>query len=80
MSDLSRDAAPSNEPLSDAERDARIEQLLVAGLDEYFAGRLEHAVNVWTRVLFLDRANDRARAYIDRRAGRWRSVNVSPKR
>ncbi len=66
MSDLSRDAAPSNEPLSDAERDARIEQLLVAGLDEYFAGRLEHAVNVWTRVLFLDRANDRARAYIDR--------------
>jgi hypothetical protein len=52
--------------LSDMERNARVEQLLVAGLDEYFAGRLDHAVNVWTRVLFLDRANDRARAYIDR--------------
>jgi cytochrome c-type biogenesis protein CcmH/NrfG len=38
----------------------------VSVLDEYFAGRLDHAVNVWTRVLFLDRANDRARAYIDR--------------
>jgi tetratricopeptide (TPR) repeat protein len=54
------------ESLSDVERTARIEQLLVSGLDEYFAGRLEHAINVWTRVLFLDRANDRARAYIDR--------------
>ena len=52
--------------LSDVERATRIEQLLVSGLDEYFAGRLDHAINVWTRVLFLDRANDRARAYIDR--------------
>lgn len=58
--------APRGEPLTDAERDARIEQLLVSGLDEYFAGRMEHAVNIWTRVLFLDRANDRAKAYIDR--------------
>ena len=58
------DQAP--ESLSDVERQSRIEQLLVSGLDEYFAGRLDHAVNVWTRVLFLDRANDRARAYIDR--------------
>jgi tetratricopeptide (TPR) repeat protein len=63
MIDPMPDAA---EPLSDAERDARIEHLLVAGLDEYFAGRMDQAVNVWTRVLFLDRANDRARAYIDR--------------
>lgn len=53
-------------PLTDSERDQRIEQLLVAGLDEYFAGRLDQAVNIWTRVLFLDRSNDRARAYIDR--------------
>ena len=53
-------------PLTDAEREARIEELLVSGLDEYFAGRMDHAVNIWTRVLFLDRANDRARAYIDR--------------
>ncbi len=52
--------------LSGVERSARVEQLLVAGLDEYFAGRLDQAMNVWTRVLFLDRANDRARAYIDR--------------
>lgn len=60
------DAVPAAEPLSDAEREARIEQLLVSGLDEYFAGRTDHAINIWTRVLFLDRANDRARAYIDR--------------
>jgi len=58
--------APLVDPLTDAEREARIEQLLVSGLDDYFAGRLDQAVNVWTRVLFLDRSNDRARAYIDR--------------
>lgn len=66
MSEPSRDAAPPPESLSDAERESRIEQLLVAGLDDYFDGRLDQAINVWTRVLFLDRANDRARAYIDR--------------
>jgi hypothetical protein len=54
------------ESLSDTERDARIEQLLLAGLDEYFAGQYEDAVNLWTRVLFLDRHHDRARAYIER--------------
>ncbi len=58
--------SPLAPPLTDAEREARIEQLLVSGLDEYFAGRMDHAVNIWTRVLFLDRSNDRARAYIDR--------------
>jgi hypothetical protein len=58
--------ASNGEILTEAERDARIEQLLVSGLDEYFAGRMDHAVNVWTRVLFLDRTNDRAKAYIDR--------------
>lgn len=56
----------SSEPLSDAERDARIEQLLLAGLDEYFSSKYEHAINLWTRVLFLDRHHDRARAYIER--------------
>jgi hypothetical protein len=66
MIDPTPDAAPAAEPLSEADRDARIEQLLVSGLDEYFAGRTDHAVNIWTRVLFLDRTNDRARAYIDR--------------
>ncbi len=46
--------------------DARVEQLLVAGLDHYFAARFEQAVHVWTRVLFLDRGHARARAYIER--------------
>jgi tetratricopeptide (TPR) repeat protein len=54
------------EALAGPERDARIEQLLLAGLDEYFAHRYEHAINLWTRVLFLDRQHDRARAYIER--------------
>ncbi|MEO8680776.1 MAG: hypothetical protein ABI665_17120 [Vicinamibacterales bacterium] len=49
-----------------AEDDARIEHLLVTGLDHYFAGEFEPAINLWTRVLFLDRNHDRARAYIDR--------------
>jgi hypothetical protein len=51
---------------SGAEDDARIEHLLVTGLDHYFAGEFEPAINLWTRVLFLDRNHDRARAYIDR--------------
>jgi hypothetical protein len=49
-----------------AEHDSRIEHLLIAGLDHYFAGEFETAINLWTRVLFLDRTHDRARAYIDR--------------
>src|SRR4029453_12607982 len=49
-----------------AEHDARIEHLLITGLDHYFAGEFEQAINLWTRVLFLDRTHDRARAYIDR--------------
>lgn len=54
------------EAQTSAEDDARIELLLVTGLDHYFAGEFESAVNLWTRVLFLDRTHDRARAYIDR--------------
>jgi tetratricopeptide (TPR) repeat protein len=54
------DAAP------DADRDAKIEQLLLAGLDQYFAARYQEAINIWTRALFLDRSHPRARAYIDR--------------
>ena len=65
MDPLRSDTRPA-EALSGAERDARIEQLLLAGLDEYFAHRYEHAINLWTRVLFLDRQHDRARAYIER--------------
>ena len=51
---------------SGSDRDARVEQLLLAGLDHYFAGQYERAVHVWTRVLFLDRGHARARAYIER--------------
>lgn len=47
-------------------RDAKIEQLLLAGLDHYLAAQYEQAINVWTRALFLDRNHPRARAYIDR--------------
>ena len=48
------------------DRDARIEELLLAGLDHYFAEQHELAINVWTRVLFIDRGHARARAYIER--------------
>jgi tetratricopeptide (TPR) repeat protein len=54
------------EGASEAERDAKIERLLIAGLDHYFAARYEQAINVWTRALFFDRGHPRARAYIDR--------------
>ena len=53
-------------PTGDSDREARIEQLLLTGLDHYFAGHYEQAINVWTRVLFLDRSHARARAYIER--------------
>jgi tetratricopeptide (TPR) repeat protein len=51
------------------ERDARIEELLLAGLDHYFSEQYELAINVWTRVLFIDRGHARARAYIERARG-----------
>src|SRR6188474_3625487 len=70
MSDpLRTDAARAADALSDAERDARVEQLLLQGLDHYFTGAYETAIHVWTRVLFLDRGHDRARAYIERARG-----------
>jgi len=49
-----------------ADQAARIEQLLLSGLDHYFAGHYEQAINVWTRVIFLERGHSRARAYIER--------------
>src|SRR5262252_10132899 len=52
--------------VSASDRDAKIEQLLLVGLDHYFAARYELAINVWTRALFLDRSHARARAYIER--------------
>src|SRR6185436_13116460 len=54
------DAAP------DPDRDAKIEHLLLVGLDHYFSAQYEQAVNVWTRALFLDRSHVKARAYIER--------------
>jgi hypothetical protein len=51
---------------SERDKDARVEKLLLGGLDYYFTGQHELAISVWTRVLFLDRGHARARAYIDR--------------
>jgi hypothetical protein len=66
MSDALRtepDPAPEG---AEPDRDAKIEQLLLVGLDHYFAAEYEQAINVWTRALFLDRSHARARAYIER--------------
>jgi tetratricopeptide (TPR) repeat protein len=48
------------------DREARLEELLLSGLDYYFAGQHDLAINVWTRALFIDRGHARARAYIER--------------
>ncbi len=67
MSDSSRsDLAPAHDEAAAVDRDAKIEQLLLAGLDHYFAAQYQQAINVWTRALFLDRTHARARAYIER--------------
>src|SRR5258707_9743459 len=60
------DTSRAHDAAPDADRDAKIEQLLLAGLDHYFAAQYDHAINVWTRALFFDRSHARARAYIDR--------------
>jgi tetratricopeptide (TPR) repeat protein len=68
MSDplLSDDHRPLTPASSEADRAAKIEQLLLAGLEHYFALQYDQAINVWTRALFLDRGHARARAYIER--------------
>src|SRR5688500_15064355 len=67
MSDpLRTDPARALDGAPEPGRDAKIEQLLLLGLDHYFATEYEQAVNVWTRALFLDRSHPRARAYIER--------------
>src|SRR6476660_847913 len=67
MSDrLRHEPTRAHEPVSEADREAKIEQLLLAGLDHYFTGQYDHAINVWTRALFLDRNHARARACIER--------------
>jgi tetratricopeptide (TPR) repeat protein len=64
--DPARSERLESEALTGADRDARIEQLLLTGLDHYFANDYDQAINLWSRVLFLDRHHDRARAYIER--------------
>ena len=66
MTDPLRFDRPAAGDADGRERDARIEELLLVGLDHYFAGRHELAINIWTRVLFLDRSHGKARAYIER--------------
>ena len=67
MSDpLSTHPLRAPEPRDDAERETRIEELLLSGLDHYFAGQYESAISIWTRISFLDRHHDRAHAYIER--------------
>jgi hypothetical protein len=63
---LRTDASRASQDAAESERDAKIEQLLLVGLDHYFAAQYEQAINVWTRALFLDRSHARARAYIER--------------
>lgn len=58
-----------SQPADVHERDARIEEFLLTGLDHYFAEQYDLAINVWTRVLFIDRGHARARAYIERARG-----------
>src|ERR671935_105108 len=67
MTESSRsDPAHAHDGAPEADRDAKIEQLLLIGLDHYFAAQYQQAINVWTRALFLDRSHARARAYIER--------------
>src|SRR5918992_5744715 len=66
MSEPQRLDSPRPADAPDGDKEARIEQLLLSGLDHYFAGQYEQAINVWTRVVFLERGHDRARAYIER--------------
>jgi tetratricopeptide (TPR) repeat protein len=69
MSDSPTRPIRASDSPDDADREARIEQLLLTGLDHYFAGHYERAINIWTRVVFLERHHDRARAYIERARG-----------
>ena len=63
------DTPRSDDDPPDLDRDAKIDELLLAGLEQYFDGRFQEAINIWGRVLFLDRGHQRARAYIERARG-----------
>jgi tetratricopeptide (TPR) repeat protein len=67
MSDAQhRDVLAAREAGADVNHEAKIEQLLLAGLDHYFAGQYDQAINVWSRAFFFERDHPRARAYIER--------------
>ena len=67
MSDpLRTDSLRALDAASEPDREAKLEQLLLLGLDHYFVAEYEQAINVWTRALFIDRSHARARAYIER--------------
>ena len=67
MSDSGRYRAPDHDRSERrVDQDAKTEDLLLAGLDCYFAARYEDAIHVWSRALFFDRDHARARAYIER--------------
>lgn len=66
---LRSDPAAVAADVPERDRDARVEELLLSGLDQYFDGHHDQAINIWTRVLFLDRGHARARAYIERARG-----------
>jgi hypothetical protein len=57
---------PGRDEASPVDPAAQIERLLLSGLDLYFAGQFQDAINIWTRVVFLERGHGRARAYIER--------------
>jgi hypothetical protein len=63
------DVSRSDDGPPDLDREAKIDELLLAGLEQYFDGQYQDAINVWGRVLFLDRGHQRARAYIERARG-----------
>ncbi len=70
MADPRSNDAPGHDTLQpDLDRDAKIDELLLAGLEQYFGGRYQEAINIWGRVLFLDRGHARARSYIARARG-----------
>ncbi len=66
MAETPRPAPPAEHP---AGGDPRVDGLLIEGLERYFDGRYEDAIHLWTRVLFLDRHQASARAYIERARG-----------
>ncbi len=69
MVEPAHDEKESEKSTSNVDSSLKIEQLLLSGLDHYFKRRYERAIDIWTRVLFLDRSHARARAYIDRARG-----------